>query len=83
MRHKRIHAKITKHLEETGDATTGEIHRWLINAEPTKKNYAKGGGYSTGQSIHVVGKVLTRKPIIKVGFDQQAKQAIWGIRDSE
>jgi hypothetical protein len=45
MRHKRIHAKITKHLEETGDATTGEIHRWLINAEPTKKNYAKGGGY--------------------------------------
>jgi hypothetical protein len=83
MKHKRIHAKITEHLEQNGDATTGQIHDWVTKLKPTRKNRAKGAGFMTGQSLNVLSNVLRRKPIVKVGFDNEANQAIWGIRDSE
>ena len=83
MKHKRIHAKIAKHLEQNGDATTGQILDWVTELRPTRKNRAKGAGFMTGQSLNVLSNVLKRKPIVKVGFDNQARQAVWGIRDSE
>lgn len=82
MKHKRIHAKIIQYLEHNGDATTGEIQDWVRDLQPVR-NRIRGAGHSTGQSINVLSNVLKRKPIIKVGFDLGAKQAIWGIRDSE
>jgi hypothetical protein len=83
MKHKRIHAKITEHLEKNGDATTGQIQDWVKELRPTRKNRAKGAGFMTSQSLNVLSNVLRRKPIVKVGFDNEANQAIWGIRDSE
>jgi len=83
MKHKRIHAKIAKHLEQNGDATTGEIRDWLLDIKPVRAYTLKGNGNMNEQSINVLGNILKRKPIVKVGFDRKAKQAIWGIRDSE
>jgi len=82
MKHKRIHAKITKHLEQKGDATTGELREWLRGLRP-ENGSSRGTGFGQSQSLNVLGNVLKRRPIVKVGFDNQARQAIWGIRDSE
>ena len=82
MKHKRIHAKIAKHLEQNGDATTGEVREWLRDQRP-KNGSSRGTGFGQSQSLNVLSNVLKRKPIVKVGFDNQARQAVWGIRDSE
>ena len=66
MKHKRIHAKITEHLEQNGDATTGQIQDWVKELRPTRKNRAKGAGFMTSQSLNVLSNVLRRKPIVKV-----------------
>lgn len=81
MKHKRIHAKIVGYLEENGNATTGEIQTWLREVRPIR-NRAKGAGHMSGQSIHVLGNVLRRKPIVKKGFDSTVKQTVWGVDGS-
>ena len=83
MKHIRIHRKIVAHLKENGDATTGEIQDWLRELKPVN-NRARGAGHMSGQSLHVLGNVLRRRPIVKKGFDPSAGvsgQAIWGVDD--
>ena len=84
MNHKRLHKRIVDILTIEGNLCTGEILDELrsTKTEPGRK-YLRSGNNLYDQPINVIINVLKRKPIIKIGFDQSARQAVWGIIDSE
>ena len=81
MKHKRLHKRLVQILETEGDLRTGQILDELCSTQTNPKTASRNNFYK--QPVRVVVNVLKRKPILKIGFDASAKQAVWGIRDSE
>ena len=80
MNHKRLHKRLVTILEEEGELNTGQILDKLHSSEGNLSTGSRNNFFN--QPIRVITNVLRRKPIMKVGFDQSSKQAVWGISDS-